>query len=85
MSSKLQEQFCVECQQAMTRVKGESLSRIACANCQHAHQEASLARMEAEAKGSCLKWLRCPECGHWWWTRKARTKHCQSHGMGLRN
>ncbi len=81
LSSKVQEQTCAECQQAMARVKGEPLSRIACANCLYAHQQVSLGRMEAETKGSFLKWWRCPECGRWCWTRQARAAHRRGHGF----
>ena len=70
---------CAECLESMARVKGEPLMRIACANCQYAHEE--LAAPESRNRGSTLAALlrRCPECGKWCWSETCLADHRRLH------
>ena len=77
---------CAECPDSMAKVKGESLLRIACANCQQAQeflQETARVRHEFS-----LRWtfgLRCPQCGKWCWTKSSLANHREAHGSGADN
>ena len=86
LSSRVQKQACAECLLAMEEVKGESLSRIACANCRHAHEQLTPAASPdpRECYGA-LFGFRCPSCGRFCWTRTGLERHRLMHGPWERN
>jgi hypothetical protein len=82
MANATQKISCTECMESMTEVKGELLTRIACANCQYAQElMAGLDKLQKDRSSRLALLLRCPEGGRWCWTRNALAMHRQAHGI----
>jgi len=76
---------CAECLQAMANVKSDTLSRVACANCQQAQRDLALAsRLLGQASPSSIFGTRCLQCGKWCWTKNTLATHQQAHGWSFR-
>ena len=75
---------CAECLRAIAEAKGESLSRIACANCQYAQELAITPELEEE-KRTIFGTFRCPECGKSCWTRNTLATHRRDHWFRRQN
>src|ERR1700739_4913306 len=70
---------CAECMQSMAYAKGEPLSRIACANCQYAQQQAESQKLQGDRSSHLPRISRCAECGKWCWTRTSLAIHRELH------
>ena len=71
---------CAECLDSMAKVKGESLARVACANCQQAQHDLSEPMSPLHERSSRrVLGIRCSLCGKWCWTKKSLFEHHQVH------
>jgi hypothetical protein len=82
MANATQKISCAECMESMTEVKGELLTRIACANCQYAQEVmAGVDKLQKDRSSRLALVLRRSECGRWCWTRNALAVHRQAHAI----